>query len=197
MTQTQINIIWSDQKGSALVICMMILVVLTTLGLLSMQTATTETKIAVNGQRWEQNFNLAEGGGVAEAGHVGYARGGAWDWYQISDPDAWNEPLIPPNNTAFDPGDDSEQANPRDVFLGLSDEEKKALNTFWPRQNIQLDTNDSKLDYAYLVTYLGASDKMIKGYDAGSVSAYQFRINGAKKIIVEFGGLKIGVKSTM
>lgn len=187
----------ADQKGSSLVICMLVLVVLTTLGVLSMQTATTETNIAANEQQWEQNFNLAEGGGASEAGRVGYARPGSFDWYAIADPDAWNSPLIPPDNSAFDPGGDSEEMNPRDAFVSLSADDQRALNTYWPRQNVLLDATDDEFDFAYLVTYLGASDKMIKGYDAGSVSAYQFRIDGAKKIVVEFGGLKIGVKSSM
>ncbi len=183
-----------DERGSALVACLLVLVVLTTLGILAVQTSVTETKIAANEQRWEEDFNLSEGGAEIEASHVGFARGGAFSWYEISDPDNLNQLLVPPDSDTYDPGDDIVTGSFPDDFLTLPSSDQTTDTRYWPRQNLRQDNTDDLFDYAYLVTYLGASEKGLKGYDAGTFAAYQFRINGAKIVAIELGGIKIGVK---
>lgn len=186
----------SDQNGSALLACVAVLVVLTTLGILAIQTSITETKISANEQRWEQDFNIAEGGAGMEASHVGFAREGAFEWYQIVDPDAYNQLIVPPDSASYDPGGDLEVTGnfPDDFLATLPDGISK--RRMWPRQNIRLDTADDDLDYAYLVTYLGTSEKGVKGSNAAGFSFYQFRFNSARQVGVEIelGGVKIGPK---
>ena len=184
-----------DDRGSALVACMLVLVVLSTLGVIAVQTSVTETKIAANEQFWEEDFNISEGGAAIEGGKIGFAGPltGA-QWYEISDPSLLNQLLLPPNNSSYDPGGDIDDGNFPDDFLSLPDTERTVTTRMWPHQNIRQDALDDQFDYAYLVTYLGTSEKMLKSYDAGKFAAYQFRINGVKQSAIELGGIKIGVK---
>ena len=64
----------------------------------------------------------------------------------------------------------------------------------WPRQNLLKNNADNLYDYAYLVTYL-YPDNPPKGYDASMFSGYRFRITADKKVVVEIGGIKVGVKA--
>lgn len=184
-----------NEKGSALIICMMIIVVLSTIGIMAVQTSTVETRIAANEQRFEEDFNLSEGGAVVEAADVGHATPTNNPWYEISDPDLLNQPLVPPSSADYDPGSDITVGGsfPGD-FEALPFDQQTTDKRYWPHGNLIQDPADNVFDYAYLVTYLGASTKGIKGYDASKFAAYQFRINGATQIEVEFGGLKIGPK---
>ena len=185
----------ANQKGSALVVCLLVLMVLTTLGVWSMQTSVVETKIATNEQRWEEDFHISEGGAGIEAGNIGYARPGVNDHYEISDPDVLDQRLVPPDAASYDPGNDITVggAFPGD-FLALPVDEQGFRSTHWPHQNLLQDLADNQHDYAYLVTYLGTSAKGIKGYDANQFAAYQFRINTDAQVEIEMGGIKIGVK---
>ena len=184
-----------NEKGSALVVCMLVLAVLTTLGVMAVRTSVTETRIAANEQRWEEDFNISEGGADIEASNVGYARSGAFEWYAISNPDLLNQILVPPDAADYDPGNDIASAGTfPDYFEGLSSDQQKTDSKFWPHQNLSRDTADNTYDYAYLVTYLGTSEKGLKGYDASTFAAYQFRINSVKQAAIELGGIKIGVK---
>ena len=185
----------ANEKGSALVVCLLVLVTLTTLGIWSMQTSTVETKIATNEQRWEEDFNLSEGGAGVEAANVGYARPGVSDWFEISDPDQLNQHLVPPTGATYDPGNDITVGGsfPND-FNALPADQRTTMPEFWPHQNLLQDPVDDRYDYAYLVTYLGTSAKGLKGYDAGQFAAYQFRINADTQVDIEMGGIKIGVK---
>lgn len=185
----------TDERGSALVVCLLVLMVLTTLGIWSMQTSVVETQIAANEQRWEEKFNLSEGAAGREAGNVGYARPGANDFYEISDPNNLNQHLVPPDAAAYDPGNDITVGGAfPGTFDALPDDEKVTRSTHWPHQNLLQDVLDNRFDYAYLVTYLGTSEKGIKGYDANQFAAFQFRINTEAQVEIEMGGIKIGVK---
>lgn len=185
----------SDEKGSALVACLLVLVVLTTLGVLAVQTSVTETKIATNEQRWVEDFNISEGGAGVEGASVGFAGAAGFTWYEISNPDLLDQILVPPTSDTYDPGDDiiTGGSFPSD-FNSLPTYDQKTSTTVWPHANLTQDNADNLFDYAYLVTYLGTSEKGLKGYDAATFAAYQFRINSAKQVVIELGGIKIGVK---
>ncbi len=66
----------------------------------------------------------------------------------------------------------------------------------WPTDNLIPSGTDNKCAYGYFVTYL-YPDIPPKGYDADAFSAYKFRIDGEHQVVIEMGGKKIGVKSTM
>lgn len=178
-----------NEKGLALISAILGLLVVTVLGILAINTSVMEVQIAGNQQQWEENFNLSEGGAEVEATHVGYARSGpgGFSWYEISDPSIYTQSLLPPQ-ASYDPYDDM-------TVEGNFPEEFDAANTnTWPHQNLMQDANDDKYDYAYLVTYL-YPDAPPKGYDASTFSGYKFRINGEKQVVIELGGIKVGVKT--
>lgn len=184
-----------DEKGSALVACLLVLVVLTTLGILALQTSVTESKIATNEQRWVEDFNTSEGGAGIEGSKVGFSGTIGFNWYEISNPDLINLILVPPTSADYDPGNDiTVGGNFPDDFFSQPTYDQKTKTTVWPTGNLGQDNADNLYDYSYLVTYLGTSDKGLKGYDAATFAAYQFRINSAKKVVIELGGIKIGVK---
>jgi len=189
----------ANDKGSALVICMMVIVVLTTIGVMAIQTSVVETRIATNEQRYEEDFNIAEGGAVEEAGDVGHASPDTEQWYEISDPDLRNQTLVPPTEADYDPGDDIAVVGTfPDAFEALPSDQQATDKRFWPHGNLLNDTNAgaNSFDYAYLVTYLGPG-KGKKGFDVSKFVVYQFKINGAASrtaLDVELGGLKIGPK---
>lgn len=181
-----------NEKGSILVIAMLVIFVLSLLGTFALNTTDVEIHIAANQQRWEEDFNVSEGSAKLEGSKVGYARTGNNEWYQISDPSLLNQFLVPPGTTPgsfFDPGSDMTENIPANFDSTAADDYK-----LWPRQNIMDDAADDVYDYAYLVTYL-FPDLPPKGYDATSFSGYKFRITGEKKVVVELGGIKVGVKS--
>ncbi len=175
----------NNEKGFALISAILALLIVTVLGVLAINTSVMEIKIAGNQQQWEEDFNLSEGGAEVEATHVGFARSGVggFSWYEISDPSIFTQNLLPPP-ASYDPYNDITSTKPFNVV---------DPNT-WPHQNLMQDANDDKYDYAYLVTYL-YPDAPPKGYDASTFSGYKFRINGEKQVIIELGGIKVGVKT--
>jgi len=182
----------ANEKGSILVIAMLVLCVLGLLGTFALNTTDFEINIAANQQNWEKDFNVSEGAANMEGTKVGYARTGVNDWYEISDPETFNQYLVPPGTTpgsSYDPGSDMTKAIPASF-----DDAAAADYTLWPHQNLLENTADDTFDYAYLVTYL-FPDVPPKGYDSSNFSGYKFRINGEKKISIELGGIKVGVKS--
>lgn len=181
-----------SQQGSILAIAMFCLLVLSVLGTFALNTADYEMNIAANQQRWEENFNLSEGGASKEGSGVGYAGvNNSNPWYEISDPETYNTPLFPSTLANYDPsGNDMPVAGtfPNDFNLAVPDT--------WPRQNLLSDITDDKYDYSYLVTYL-YPDVPPKGTDATKFSSYKFRINGKRQVVIELGGEKIGVKNPL
>ena len=186
-----------DERGSTMVVCLLIVVVLTTVGVLALQTSVTETKITANEQRWQEDFQISEGATIVEAGKVGFAGPGFWQWYEIANPDLINKFLLPPNDTSYDPGDDITVGSSfPDDFEALPTAQQVADHRYWPHENILQDSADNEFDYAYLVTFLGASNSPgVKGYDAGSNTIYEFRINSRRTVDIELGGIKLGPKS--
>jgi len=178
----------TNENGSILVIAMLLLLVLSLLGTFALNTTEFEINIAANQQNWEKDFNVSEGSAKLEATKVGFARTGVNDWYEISEPDILNQYLVPPN-VDFDPGSDMTQGIPTTFDDAAADD-----YTLWPRQNMIQDTADNLYDYAYLVTYL-FPDIPPKGYDSSTFAGYKFRINGEKTVVVELGGIKVGVKT--
>ena len=186
-----------NDRGSVLVVCLFIMVVLATVGVIALQTSVTETRISANEQRWEEDFQVSDGAPIVEAAKVGFARPGFWEWYQIANPDLSNAFLLPDSDSAYDPGDDITVGSsfPGD-FESLPQSQQFTDYRYWPHENLIQDTADNLFDYAYLVTFVGASDVSgIKGYNAGNYTAYEFRINSNKNVNVEMGGIKIGPKS--
>lgn len=183
---------FNNEKGFALISAVLALLVVTLLGILAINTSVMEIKIAGNQQQWEESFNLGEGGAEVEATHVGYARSGVggFDWYEISDPSILGQYLLP-HQASYDPYNDMTTT---DNFPSDFDASKAVNSNNWPHQNLMQDANDDKYDYAYLVTYL-YPDAPPKGYDASTFSGYKFRINGEKQVIIELGGIKVGVKT--
>jgi len=184
--------VFLNEKGSVLVVATLVLFVLSLLGMFALNTTDVEINIAANQQNWEKSFNVSEGGAKLEGTKVGFARTGVNDWYEISDPGEFNQFLIPPGTTpgsTYDPGSDMTETIPNNFDATDADDYK-----LWPHQNIMNDPADDIYDYAYLVTYL-FPDVPPKGYDATNFAGYKFRINGEKKVVIELGGIKVGVIS--
>ena len=182
----------TNDKGSVLVVATFVLFILSLLGMFALNTTDIEINIAANQQNWEKSFNVSEGGTKLEGTKVGYTRTGVNDWYEISDPETFNQFLIPPGTTpgsTYDPGSDMTKAIPNNFDNTDADDYQ-----LWPHQNIMGNAADNVYDYTYLVTYL-FPDNPPKGYDATNFSGYKFRINGEKKIVIEVGGIKVGVKA--
>lgn len=181
-----------NEKGFVLILAMVMLVVLSLLGLWAMTTATNEIIIAGNEQEYEKRFNIGEGGANVESGDIGFSQK---DYYKISNPTKYNRLLYPTSAGSYDPsGDDFEERSGFAYSAGYQPDDGD--ETTWPRDNVLDDTNDDEFDYGYLVTYL-YPDAPPKGYDATSFSGYKFRINGEQVIVIEQGGLKVGVKSVL
>ncbi len=192
ITKKSAEVSWcNNEKGLALISAVLALLVVTVLGILAINTSVMEIQIAGNQQQWQEDFNMSEGGAEVEATHVGYARPGVggFDWYEISDPSIFDQYLLPPQ-ASYDPYDDMTST---DNFPDDFDNDKADNPNNWPHQNLMQDANDDKYDYAYLVTYL-YPDAPPKGYDASTFSGYKFRIDGEKQVVIEVGGIKVGVK---
>jgi hypothetical protein len=184
----------ANEKGSILVVATLVLFILSFLGIFALNTTDVEINIAANQHNWDKSFNVSEGGAKLEGTKVGFARPGVNDWYEISDPGTLNQFLVPPGTTpgsSYDPGSDMTETIPGTFDNAAADDYK-----LWPCQNIMDDITDNVYDYAYLVTYL-FPDTPPKGYDSTNFSGYKFRINGEKKVIIELGGIKVGVKSAL
>lgn len=177
----------SNQRGYVLIVAMLALCLLSLMGIWALSTSDFEFKIASNLQTLESNFNIAEGAVKQEGAAVGFARAGINEWYQISDPETYNQFLLPPT-ASYDPGSDITISGTFPADFKLSDYET------WPRQNLLQDATDDEHDYAYLVTYL-YPDNPPKGYDASMFSGYKFRISSHQKVFIEIGGIKVGVKA--
>jgi len=182
----------SNENGSLLAVAMFCLLILSIFGTFALNTSDYEINIAGNQQRWEKNFNTSEGGTTLEGAHVGYAGvNGLYTWYEISDPETYNTPLYPSTLASYDPS-----GNDMPIAGTFPNDFDKDDSNSWPRQNLVSDLADDSYDYAYLVTYL-YPDVPPKGMDATKFSSYKFRINGQRQVIIEMGGIKVGVKNPL
>lgn len=180
----------ASEAGFVLVAAMVVLLALTMFGIWAIRTSTLELDIAGSTQRAEKQFNVAEGAVAVEAGNLGFA---TETYYEVADPTQMNQPLVPQTEAEFDPGGDTAAAP-----AGVSPTDPAT----WPMQNLLQDDADDEFDYRYLVTYL-YPDAPPKGYDASSFSGYKFRVEGQGmegsmgSLVIEVGGIKVGVKASM
>lgn len=198
-----------NEDGFILVLSLVALVTLSLLGVWAMNTASVEMLISGNHQRFEEQFQIAEGGVSAQGGDLGFNRK---EWYEISDPNAKGIPLIPEDAGDFDPGGDKLEADgitviddPQDDFTAATELNQKTNPDLWPTENLIPETlddpaapgtplklADNEYDYTYLTTYLYDTEPP-KG-TGEEFAAYKFRVNSNKTLDLELGGLKIGPK---
>ncbi|MDR3629096.1 MAG: pilus assembly PilX N-terminal domain-containing protein [Desulfocapsaceae bacterium] len=180
----------SGEDGFVLVFALVMLVVVTMLGLWSLNTSIHENWSAGNEQAYEQQFNIAEGGIHVEGAKIGSA---LVSWYALPDPDTPDQLLVPPLQTPlYDPhGSLSPADYPHSIADILPGDAAR-----WPRGNLLGESapEASEMEYAYLVTYLGADQKNTKGYGAESLTGYAFRINSHCETDIEVGARKIGIR---
>ncbi len=181
------NII-KNEGGFVLVMSMVALVTLTLLGVWAMSGSSIELLISGNHQRYEENFQIAEGAVVAQGGDLGFNRRA---WYEISDPNAKGVPLVPNTEADFDPGGDKNgNATPMLDFNAASVNNQKVNHTLWPTQNLLGNIVNNQYDYTYLTTYL--YDTTPPKGTGEDFAAYKFRVNSNKTLALELGGLKLG-----
>lgn len=183
-----------NDEGFALILSLMVLVLLSLMGIWALNTSDIEIGISGNEQRYQESFNIAEGGTYLEASAIGFASN---PYYAITDPSNFNLKLGPdPSVTAYDPGDDMDATVLGNLTTLSAVDATKPEE--WPHQNLLRSTSasDNRSDYSYLVTYM-YYDVPPPGYDAGSFSAYKFKINGARNTEIEIGGVKVGPGATI
>lgn len=192
---------FDSEKGSVMLVAIMILMLLTLIGIAATNTTSIENFIAGNEKVYKQDFYITEGGTNQEVSHVGYAGvNGLYTWYEISDPETYNQILFPNTPIDYDPsGNDMSSSVVTAVISKTAPYTNGPLvndPTTWPRQNLMNNTADNNYDYAYLVTYL-YPDVPPKGMNATKFSFYKFRINGQRQVAIEMGGGKVGPKSPL
>ena len=189
------------EQGFALITAIMMLFVATILGLLVMNSSETEIILSGAQQRYERNFNTAEGASSAEAAAVGTAAtitrtigGTSYSRsYVVVNPSLHDQVLSPNKSysSLFDPGNDMTADNSATEYT-------VDLNTpsdQWPMENLlHSDTvGDNGLDYHYRVAYLYGTAPP-KGYDATKFAGYRFQISAQRTALIELGGSKVGPK---
>ncbi|MEA3386755.1 MAG: PilX N-terminal domain-containing pilus assembly protein [Thermodesulfobacteriota bacterium] len=181
-----------NEEGFTLILSLMVLLLLSLMGMWALNTSDIEIGISGNEQRYQENFNIAEGSTYLEASALGFASN---PYYAITDPSNFNLKLGPnPSDNDYDPGHDMDPTVLGNLSTLSAIDVKKPEE--WPHQNLLRDTSDNKSDYSYLVTYL-YQDVPPKGYDTDSFSSYKFKINGARNTEIEIGGVKVGPKATI
>lgn len=187
----------TTESGFVLVLALVVLLMLSLLGIWALQTSTSELNVAGGSLQVERQFNISEGGANSEAGKIGFV---LQPFYQISNPSIYNQLLTPTTDITFDPGNDTAT-----TLAGIATGDV----TTWPWENLwplELPIVDEKnlpthndLDYRYLTTYLHPDTAPI-GYDPNFFSGYKFRIQSGSAfipVVVELGGTKVGVKSSL
>ena len=178
----------ANERGYVLVFSLVMLVVLTILGVWALNTSTVEIMVAGNEQRFEEDFNIAEGAVYVEGGKI-FTNRTSSPWYQLKNPSITDQILAPDVNDAdFDPGNDIADAI---ASIDPADASK------WPKENLvgNYAANDMVMDYSYLVTY-EKTDTALQGFGAASgTTAYYYRMNGNRDSDVEAGGMKVGANS--
>lgn len=175
-----------NERGFALVLALVALILLTLFGVWALQTSDFENRVAGNAQEAERHFNLSEGANSKEVTNLGY---GIRPWLKLPNPNATDSMMLPPNDSQFDPG--NQTAN---TLAGVRQDDERT----WPWGNLEdkYDASaDHRLDYRYLFTYLYA-DAPPMGFSADLFSSYKFRVQGnmaRQPTVIETGGLKIGM----
>jgi len=183
-----------NEEGFTLILSLIVLVLLSLMGIWALNTSNIEIGISGNEQRYQENFNIVEGGTYLEASDIGFASS---PYYAITDPSNFNLKLGPnPSDDDYDPGYDMD-ATVQENLSTLSAVDVKRPEE-WPHQNLLRSTSisDNRFDYSYLVTYLHP-DVPPKGYNADSFSSYKFKINGARNTEIEIGGVTVGPRATI
>jgi hypothetical protein len=178
----------TSESGFVLVLAMVVLLVISLLGIWALNTSDFELKVAGGSQQVERQFNVAEGGGNAEAVGVGFSQK---SFYRLSN--LTPGLLIPTTDADFDPGNDTPN-----LLANIT----AADPTTWPWGNLLNATlaagqaaSANEFDYRYLVSYNGQGDPTPK-YGA-DLSFHSFTIDGAAPMVVEVGGKKVGPTNTM
>ena len=183
-----------NEEGFTLILSLMVLVLLSLMGMWALNTSDIEIAISGNEQRYQENFNIAEGGTYLEASAIGFASN---PYYAITDPSNFNLKLGPnPSDDDYDPGNDMDLTVLENLSTLSAVDATKPEE--WPHQNLlrSIAAFDNRADYSYLVTYM-YPDVPPKGYDADSFSGYKFKINGARNTEIEIGGVKVGPKAAV
>ena len=130
-----------NQEGIALVVSIIVLFLLSLFGIWGLTRSTLELQISGNQQRYDENFNVSEGGANIEATYVGFS---VRSEYKITDPSNLNN----------------------DLTVGNFDD----IST-WPVDKLISTSSDSRYIYSYFVTYLypdappkGYDPSMFSGY---------------------------------
>lgn len=173
-----------SEAGFVLVTGMVILLLLTLLGIWSLNTSTTELLVAGGLQRAESGFNISEGGTALEGAKVGYLQ---VPYETFPDPSNYNWVRTPTTDALFDPGNDTAA-----TVGGVS----AADPTTWPRENLLSNIADNEVDYRYLVTYLHTAPPPA-GTGTGTSGYYhtieaQGVVGGITGSVVEVGGIVQG-----
>ena len=176
------------EGGFVLVFSLVMLVVITMLGVWSLDTSTIEILIAGNEQEFEKDFNISEGAVASESVKIGFAR---QPWYQIASPRTRGQQLVPPLGTAaFDPGQDILAADEPVLLAQIID----GNSTMWPAENLISDitVGNATYDYRYLSTYVGLGGPR-PGTGVGTgISSFDFRMNSDRVVEIEIGGYTLG-----
>ena len=92
---------FENERGFALVLALVVLILLTLFGVWALQTSDFENKVAGNAQEAERHFNLTEGANSKEVTNLGY---NLRPWLKLPNPYATDSMMLPPNDSQFDPG---------------------------------------------------------------------------------------------
>lgn len=174
-----------SEEGFVLIVSMVMLLLLTLLGIWALNTSTVEIQIAGNQQQFDKSFNIAEGGANFEATFVGFA---VRSEYSVTNPGRIYQDLTT--------GTYGDSATWPVGSLLLTPTPGVTTGTVDPTAYDPGTDPVSEYKYRYFVTYL-YPDVPPKGYDASMFSSYKFRIDGERDVVIELGGIKIGVKASM
>jgi len=178
-----------SESGFVLVLALVVLLILSLFGIWASNTSRMELDVAGGLQRYERQFNVAEGGAYIEALNVG--QDGRPFYVKTNLAAQENNPLLPSSDAEFDPGNDT-----INLWTGVAENDHET----WPWDNLlgnydNLPTNTDQFDYRYLVVYLGEDDKPHPGEDLNKVIFYDHRIQGnaaRTRAIVELAGVTRG-----
>lgn len=191
------------EKGFVLVTAIMMLFAATVMGLMVMNSSEIEILLSGAQQRYEGNFNTAEGAASFEAAAIGkvaklHSGTAAERTYQVPDTTLSNAVLSPSNSATaglFDPGNDMDLPEAAYIVTANTDP------SLWPTDNLiqSADQNDDQLDYQYQSVFIGpgTAANMPKGYssEGGGVTHYIFRISAKRTTTIEMGGIKMGANN--
>ncbi len=185
-----------DQRGFALVTAIMMLFAATVLGL--MVTNSSEIEILLSGaqQRYENDFNIADGAVNFEAKQV-------LTKYSV-DPSKGNDQVLSPSNSidgTFDPGNDMTEDTdaPYTVIFdrnNLDDAAKTTPSSLWPIDNLLESTADADdmFDFHYRTLYIDHRRIESKGNSAEIDSIFNtyWQTNVDSGVEIQIGFTSVG-----